>query len=85
VAPMAYDQPDNAARLKRLGVSETLPAAKFSSGRAAALLRRIMDDTHAASCLAIKKRLAAENALARSAEIIEQIFRGIELDQPAIR
>jgi UDP:flavonoid glycosyltransferase YjiC (YdhE family) len=85
VAPMAHDQPDNAVRLKRLGVSETLPAAKFSGGRAATLLRRIMDDAHAASCLAIKKRLAAENPLARSAEIIEQIFRGIELDQPAIR
>jgi rhamnosyltransferase subunit B len=85
VVTMTHDQPDNAARLRRLGVSETLPARKFSAGRAATLLKRIMDDSHAASCLAIKQRLATENPRARTAEIIEQAFRGTGRDQPAIR
>jgi rhamnosyltransferase subunit B len=85
VVTMSHDQPDNAARLKRLGVSETLPARKFSAGRAATLLKGIMDDAHAAACLLIKRKLAAANPVARSAEIIEQTFRGIEPNQPAIR
>ena len=85
VVTMAHDQPDNAARLKRLGVSETLPASEFSAKRAVTLLKLIMDDAHAASCLLIKQRLAAENPLARSAGIIEQTFRGIEPNPPAIR
>jgi rhamnosyltransferase subunit B len=85
VVTMSHDQPDNAARLKRLGVSETLPAKKFSAGQAATLLKWIMDDAHAAACLLIKRKLAAANPVARSAEIIEQTFRGIEPNQPAIR
>jgi UDP:flavonoid glycosyltransferase YjiC (YdhE family) len=84
VISMAHDQPDNAARLKRLGLSESLPARKFTAARAAILLKRIMDETHAASCLAIKQKLAAENPIARSAEIIEQTVRGIGPNQPAI-
>ena len=85
VMTMAHDQPDNAARLKRLGVSETLPAARFNARRAAALLKQTMDDAHAASCLSVKEKLAAENSVTRTAEIIEQSFRGIESGQPAVR
>jgi rhamnosyltransferase subunit B len=85
VVPMAHDQQDNAARLKRLGVSETLPASKFSAGRAASLLKEIMNDSHATSCRAIKERMSAENPLARTAEVIEQAFRGNEPDRPAGR
>jgi UDP:flavonoid glycosyltransferase YjiC (YdhE family) len=84
VISMAHDQPDNAVRLKRLGLSESLPARKFTAARAAILLKRIMDETHAASCLAIKQKLATENPIARSAEIIEQTVRGIGPNQPAI-
>ncbi len=38
VVPHGFDQPDNAARLKRLGVAEVLPAARYRRDRAAALL-----------------------------------------------
>jgi UDP:flavonoid glycosyltransferase YjiC (YdhE family) len=38
VVPHGFDQPDNAARLKRLGVAEVLPAGRYRSDRAAMLL-----------------------------------------------
>ena len=74
VVPMAHDQPDNAARLKRLGVAEILPARRFSAARAAAALKLAMDDSHHAACISSKHRLAAENPLAKTADIIEATF-----------
>jgi UDP:flavonoid glycosyltransferase YjiC (YdhE family) len=74
VVPMAYDQPDNAARLKRLGVAEVLPARRFGAARAAAALKLAMNEAHRAACISIKQRLAAENPLAKTAEIIEETF-----------
>lgn len=44
VVPMAHDQFDNAARCKRLGVSETLPHAKVTAKRLAAALAKVVDD-----------------------------------------
>ncbi|MGD0387529.1 MAG: glycosyltransferase [Tepidisphaeraceae bacterium] len=74
VVPMAHDQPDNAARLKRLGVAEVLPARRFRAAPAAAALKLAMDEFHRAACVSIKQRLAAENPLAKTAEIIEETF-----------
>ncbi|MEO8810968.1 MAG: glycosyltransferase [Rhodanobacter sp.] len=42
VVPHGFDQPDNAARLKRLGVAEILPAKHYRADRAAALLERLL-------------------------------------------
>jgi len=42
--PMAYDQPDNAARLKRLGVAEALPPRKFRGPAVARALDRLLAD-----------------------------------------
>jgi UDP:flavonoid glycosyltransferase YjiC (YdhE family) len=74
VVPLAYDQPDNAARLKRLGVAEVLPARRFCAARAAAALKIAMDESHRTACISIKHRLAAQNPLAKTAEIIEHTF-----------
>ena len=41
---MAYDQPDNAARLKRLGVAEALPPKKFRGPAVAQALERLLSD-----------------------------------------
>ncbi|MFC0528935.1 condensation domain-containing protein [Phytohabitans kaempferiae] len=38
------DRPDNAARLRRLGLAEWLPAARWTTDATAALLARVLDD-----------------------------------------
>src|SRR5262249_40322391 len=47
VVPHAHDQYDNAARVKRLGISETLRRGKLTAERLAGALRSVLDD---ASC-----------------------------------
>ena len=43
VVPFAHDQPDNAARCRRIGVAEILPRDKYNAGKAVTRLRKILD------------------------------------------
>lgn len=42
VVPHGFDQPDNAARLRRLGVAHVLPARRYRADRAAKLLDELL-------------------------------------------
>ena len=68
VLPVGGDQPDNAARLVRLGVAATLPARRFAAARAHAALNALEAgfDAEAATRLAatIRARDGAEAAAA---------------------
>jgi rhamnosyltransferase subunit B len=44
VVPHGFDQPDNAARLKRLGVAEVLAAGRYRADQAAPLLQNLLDN-----------------------------------------
>lgn len=44
VVPHGFDQPDNAARVKRLGAGDVLPAHRYRADRAAAKLKALLDD-----------------------------------------
>ena len=44
VMPCAWDQPDNAERVARLGISRTIPRHRYTPARVAAELRRLLVD-----------------------------------------
>ena len=44
VMPCTWDQPDNAERVARLGISRTIPRRCYTAARVAAELRRLLDD-----------------------------------------
>jgi rhamnosyltransferase subunit B len=44
IMPMSHDQPDNADRLRQLGVGAGLPPARFTGPRVAAALDRLLGD-----------------------------------------
>lgn len=57
VVPMAYDQPDHAARLERLGVGASLRPSRFRGKEAAQKLERLLADRevrHACATVAAK-------------------------------
>jgi UDP:flavonoid glycosyltransferase YjiC (YdhE family) len=59
VMPCAWDQPDNAARVARLGIARTIPRRRYTPGRVAAELHRLLNDptyTRQASALAVQVR-----------------------------
>jgi UDP:flavonoid glycosyltransferase YjiC (YdhE family) len=74
IMPMNFDQPDNAYRVKRLGVGDYLFPKQFTGGNAAAALDRLIQSPSVAqSCRQIAQRIAATDALTQTAECIEQL------------
>lgn len=85
IVPYAFDQFDNGLRLKRLGVAEVLPAARFTARRAHARLQALLSsDAVARACAELAARPAQPAAL------VDQVARalgpaGAAAPEPALR
>ncbi len=72
VVPHGFDQPDNAARLQRLGVAEILPAGRYRADRAAALLQRLVREPGYGDKAALAARaIDDEDGAVAGANVIE--------------
>jgi UDP:flavonoid glycosyltransferase YjiC (YdhE family) len=74
VTPFAHDQPDNAERLKRLGVAEWIAARKYKPARIVPALERLLGSpTVAESCRRAKARFERVDPLAQTCDLIEAL------------
>jgi UDP:flavonoid glycosyltransferase YjiC (YdhE family) len=74
VRPLAHDQPDNAARIHRLGAGEILRPNLYKAKRVIECLDCLMKSpTVRENCRRLKRDLSASHALARTCELIEQL------------
>jgi UDP:flavonoid glycosyltransferase YjiC (YdhE family) len=74
VVPHAHDQYDNAARVKRLGISETLVRGKLSPQRLVESLRTVLDDPAFAQRAAeVAQRMCDEDGATRAAVEVERV------------
>jgi UDP:flavonoid glycosyltransferase YjiC (YdhE family) len=72
VVPHGFDQPDNAARVKRLGVGDVLPATRYRADRAAAKLARLLDDVPLrARADEVGRSMKQEQGARMAADVIE--------------
>lgn len=73
VVPHAHDQPDNAFRVKRLGVARVLYPGKYIESRVAAHLRALLDDARLAERAAVVGRtVRSEQGTEQAAEALER-------------
>jgi len=71
VAPWAHDQPDNAERLRKLGVSRTIARASYSGERAAREIERLLSNGHyRATAAQIGAKIASENGLSAACDAL---------------
>ena len=76
ITPMAHDQPDNAARTKRLGAGDWIGPGRLSGRRLAKVLGRVLDDAAVAErCRKMAGRLAEDDGLGRACEALEALAR----------
>jgi UDP:flavonoid glycosyltransferase YjiC (YdhE family) len=76
IMPMAHDQPDNATRIKRLGVGDYLWPYQFRGRRLAAMLERLLScDQVKRQCREVAARLDGDDGIGRACEVIEQAAR----------
>lgn len=75
VMPYSHDQPDNAARLERLGTSRTIPRKQYSASRAAKELSKLLGNpSYAAKAAEIGRIVQAENGVGVACDAIEKQF-----------
>jgi len=79
VVPFAFDQPDNAARLRRLGVARVIRRKNYTGARAAAELERLLRDANYAEAAAeAALRVRAEDAVLTACDAIEECASEIQ-------
>jgi UDP:flavonoid glycosyltransferase YjiC (YdhE family) len=75
--PLAHDQHDNAARLKRLGVSDTVPHTKVTPKTLAKALESVLNDPAiAAHARTFREPLLAEDGAMRVTDELERRWGG---------
>ncbi|MEH2422104.1 MAG: glycosyltransferase [Nostoc sp.] len=72
IMPYSHDQPDNAARVKRLGSSRTIPRKQYSAERVAKQLRELLENpNYAAKAADIGRIIQAESGVKMACDAIE--------------
>jgi UDP:flavonoid glycosyltransferase YjiC (YdhE family) len=74
IVPHAHDQPDNAARLRQMGVALVLAHRTYSANSVASALQRLMSSSDITrSCEKYRDLMAADDPLPRACELIESV------------
>lgn len=73
VMPYSHDQPDNAARVERLGTSRTIPRNQYTAERVVKQLRHLLEDpSYATKASQVSGIIQAENGVGRACDAIEK-------------
>jgi UDP:flavonoid glycosyltransferase YjiC (YdhE family) len=75
IMPCSWDQPDNAARVTRLGIARTIQPRRYTPDRVAAELHHLLDDPsylHRASDVAAQMR--GEDGVRAACDALEALF-----------
>jgi rhamnosyltransferase subunit B len=76
IVPFAFDQPDNAVHAARLGVSRTLPRAKYRTARVARELDILLTKAEYKNrAREVGRLLRQENGAAAACDVIEEVLR----------
>ena len=75
VVPWAHDQPDNAARLMKLGVARTVARGQYTASRVAKELSRLLGDReYSRRAREIGEKVAREDGIGAAVDAVEQIL-----------
>lgn len=74
VVPWSHDQPDNAERLRKLGVSRTIERSRYTAARVSQELDHLLNEpSYETSAAQIAGELAEENGLSAACDSLESI------------
>jgi UDP:flavonoid glycosyltransferase YjiC (YdhE family) len=73
ILPLAWDQPDNAARVKRLGAGDWLRRGRRSGPHLARALARLLTPQTQARCQAVAARFGGDDGLDAAARWVEEL------------
>lgn len=77
VVPFAHDQPDNAWRVERLGVSRTIRPKRYTARAVERTLAILLGEpAFAARAAEVARKVSAEDGVARACDAIERLIDG---------
>jgi UDP:flavonoid glycosyltransferase YjiC (YdhE family) len=80
--PYSHDQPDNAARVERLGTSRTIPRDRYSASRVVKELKILIDNpSYATKAAEIAEIVRSENGVGVAYDAIEKQLNRAKLTQ----
>jgi rhamnosyltransferase subunit B len=76
VMPYSHDQPDNARRVRRLGVAEVLGRKRYKSKAAARLIQQLLSEPdYLSRAGAAAAKVAAENGAVAACDALEAMAK----------
>jgi len=72
VVPRAWDQPDNAARVERLGIARVIAQRRCTASRVAGELRRLLDGEYARRASAVREQMEPEDGVRTACDALEE-------------
>ena len=78
VMPYSHDQPDNAARLRRLGIARVISRAKYTEERATNELGILLSDPkYAANAAQVGRRVQQEHGVQTACDAVENLLKTV--------
>jgi UDP:flavonoid glycosyltransferase YjiC (YdhE family) len=75
VVPRAWDQPDNAERVARLGIARVIPPECFTPSRVASELQRLLGGPYPERAAAARDHLREEDGVRAACDALEVLHR----------
>ncbi|MGC1423296.1 MAG: glycosyltransferase, partial [Terracidiphilus sp.] len=74
IMPYSHDQPDNARRMKRLGVAKVIQKASYTPKKVTRKIRKILDDPSLAEkARAVAEQLRSEDGVKTACDALEAL------------
>ena len=76
VVPCAWDQPDNAERVARLGIARIIPRSRYTPARVAAELRHLLDNpAYSQRALEVREQVREEDGVRIACDALETLLQ----------
>jgi MGT family glycosyltransferase len=77
VVPFAFDQPDNAARARKLGVARSVPINRYAAPRVLRELEPLVKDArYRESAASVSEHIRTEDGVGRACDALENLLSG---------
>ena len=76
IMPLSFDQPDNAARIERLGAGLAIRPQDYRASKVAELLKKLLTEpSYLSRAHEFQQKLQGKNGLSRTCDLIEQMIK----------
>jgi rhamnosyltransferase subunit B len=74
--PYGFDQPDNGARISRLGLGKVISRRNYSAARVARLLGELLDDPeYRRNAVNVRASIQKENGASAACDALQRLLR----------